>query len=137
MSEKTSNFDTVNYDADEENAITVFPSALSGKHKSRFLKLGAVKGCGIGLRGKTYALPTRDYLGKGLTKADVLHYVKTFVNIAKEKKEFKFYVLPLEQYGHELFENYKLPGNIALVQDNPTPNDYTGNTPILDIPHIV
>lgn len=138
MSEKTSNFDTVNYVTVKENEITVFPSALNGKHKSKFLKLGAVKGCGIGLRGNTYALPTRDYLGRGLTKTDVKHYVKTFLNIAKEKKELTFYVLPLEQYRHDLFDIDNLPANVILItQGNTTENDNTGNTPILDIPHIV
>ena len=72
--------------------VFVFGSNLSGMHgggaayvASR--KFGAVMGCGVGLQGQSYAIPTM----QGGVET-IKPYVDDFVQFAKNHPEFFFYV---------------------------------------------
>lgn len=76
--------------ADDE--IFVFGSNLAGRHGGgaawTAVKLfGAIKGQGVGLQGKSYAIPTM-HGGVDAIKP----YVEEFISFAKERKALFFYV---------------------------------------------
>lgn len=132
MSEKTSNFVPL------PNAVVVFPTTLNGKHKEKYLKLGAVKGCGIGIRGNTYALPIRDYEGKGLTRQRVESYIKTLRIVAEQHEDKIFLLEPLQQWGHSLYSNL-LPNMriVDTVYARKPIDQQDGNTGNSTQPHII
>ncbi len=76
----------------DENEIFVFGSNLTGMHgggaaKIAYASFGAVWGEGVGLYGKTYAIPT---MHGGL---DVIKpYVDDFIEFARTHPEMKFLV---------------------------------------------
>ncbi|HHT23363.1 MAG TPA: hypothetical protein GXZ87_08665 [Bacteroidales bacterium] len=76
----------------DENEIFVFGSNLAGMHgggaaKIAYASFGAVWGEGVGLYGKTYAIPT---MHGGL---DVIKpYVDDFIEFARTHPEMKFLV---------------------------------------------
>lgn len=61
------------------NEIFVFGSNLAGKHglgaAKQALQFGAKYGKGLGLHGKTFAVPTKDKFLKTLPIDDIEHYV--------------------------------------------------------------
>ena len=72
--------------------VFVFGSNLAGMHGGgaayvAFRQFGAVMGCGVGLRGQSYAIPTM--LGGVET---IKPYVDKFIAFAKEHPELFFYV---------------------------------------------
>ena len=72
--------------------IFVFGSNLEGMHGGgaayfAFRKFGAVMGCGVGLRGQSYAIPT---MQGGVDT--IKPYVDEFISYAKSHPEFYFYV---------------------------------------------
>ncbi len=72
--------------------IFVFGSNLEGMHGGgaayfAFRKFGAVMGCGVGLRGQSYAIPTM----QGGVET-IKPYVVEFISYAKSHPEFFFYV---------------------------------------------
>ena len=72
--------------------VFVFGSNLAGMHGggaafAAWKKFGAVMGCGVGLRGQSYAIPTM--LGGVET---IEPYVSSFISFAKEHPELFFYV---------------------------------------------
>ena len=78
-----------NLKADE---VFVFGSNLAGMHGGgaayiAFRKFGAVMGCGVGLRGQSYAIPTM----QGGVET-IKPYVDEFIAFAKEHPELFFYV---------------------------------------------
>ena len=73
-------------------AVFVFGSDLEGMHGGgaawvAFQKFGAVLGCGIGLRGQSYAIPTM----QGGVET-IKPYVDEFVSFASSHPELFFYV---------------------------------------------
>lgn len=82
----------------KDNEIFVFGSNLSGFHgggaaKLALDKFGAVYGNGIGLQGKSYAIPTKDFfIRRTLSLGEIEPYVLEFYNFAKNNKEFTFLV---------------------------------------------
>ncbi len=75
-----------------DNEIFVFGSNLQGRHGGgaaliAFEKFGAVWNEGVGLHGKTYAIPT---MHGGVN--DIKPYVDEFIDFAKENKQYKFLV---------------------------------------------
>ena len=81
----------------ENNEIFVFGSNESGIHgagaaKLAFNKFGAVWGVGVGHEGKTYALPTKDYVIKTLDLVEIQDYVKEFLIYADKNPDFIFLV---------------------------------------------
>ena len=72
--------------------IFVFGSNLAGMHGGgaawfAFRKFGAVMGCGVGLRGQSYAIPTM----QGGVET-IKPYVDEFISFARSHPEFFFYV---------------------------------------------
>ena len=72
--------------------VFVFGSNLAGMHGAgaawiAFQKFGAVMGCGVGLRGQSYAIPT---MQGGVDT--VKPYVDEFIAYAKSRPELFFYV---------------------------------------------
>jgi hypothetical protein len=75
--------------------VFVFGSNLAGMHGAgaayvAFQKFGAVMGCGVGLRGQSYAIPTM----QGGVET-IKPYVDEFIEFAKGHPEFFFYVTRL------------------------------------------
>lgn len=78
-----------------DNQVFVFGSnklgmhgAGAAKHAWRFW--GAVYGCGEGMRGRSYAIPTKKTPYVRLTLAQVAEGVGRFVEFARQHPEFKF-----------------------------------------------
>ena len=72
--------------------IFVFGSNLQGMHGGgaawfAFRKFGAVMGCGVGMTGQSYAIPTM----QGGVET-IKPYVDEFIEYAKTRPEFFFYV---------------------------------------------
>jgi len=72
--------------------VFVFGSNLEGMHGggaafAAWKKFGAVMGCGVGLRGQSYAIPT---MQGGVETIEP--YVSSFISYAKEHPELFFYV---------------------------------------------
>ena len=72
--------------------VFVFGSNLEGMHGggaafAAWKKFGAVMGCGVGLRGQSYAIPT---MQGGVETIEP--YVTSFIAFAKEHPELFFYV---------------------------------------------
>ena len=72
--------------------VFVFGSNLAGMHGAgaayvAFQKFGAIMGCGIGLRGQSYAIPTM----QGGVET-IKPYVDEFITFAKSRPDLFFYV---------------------------------------------
>ena len=72
--------------------VFVFGSNLAGMHGGgaayvAFKKFGAVMGCGVGLRGQSYAIPTM----QGGVET-IKPYVNEFISFVREHPELFFYV---------------------------------------------
>ena len=72
--------------------VFVFGSNLAGMHGGgaayvAFQKFGAVMGCGVGLRGQSYAIPTM----QGGVET-IMPYVDEFISFAKSHPDLFFYV---------------------------------------------
>ena len=75
-----------------EDEVFVFGSNLAGMHGGgaayiAYRQFGAVMGCGVGLRGQSYAIPTM----QGGVET-IAPYVTEFIAFAKEHPERFFYV---------------------------------------------
>lgn len=76
----------------KSDEVFVFGSNLAGMHGGgaayiAFKQFGAVMGCGVGLRGQSYAIPT---MQGGVDT--IKPYVDDFISFAKEHTELFFYV---------------------------------------------
>lgn len=79
----------------QENQVFVFGSNLAGMHgggaaRVARLRFGAVMGNGVGMQGRSYAIPTM----QGGTKT-IRPYVNDFIAYAKEHSELTFLVTPI------------------------------------------
>ena len=79
----------------QENEVFVFGSNLAGMHgggaaRIARLRFGAVIGNGVGMQGRSYAIPTM----QGGTKT-IRPYVNDFIAYAKEHPELTFLVTPI------------------------------------------
>jgi hypothetical protein len=77
--------------------IFVFGSNYDGRHgkgaaKTALERFGAVSGVGKGLRGDSYAIPTKDYSLRVLDLTTIKNYVKTFIEFARENTDMEFYI---------------------------------------------
>ena len=73
---------------DTTNMIFVFGSNLRGVHgagaaRFAYLHKGAMHGVGVGIRGKSYALPTKDVRINTLSLYDIEGFVDMFIEYAK------------------------------------------------------
>lgn len=80
--------------------IFVFGSNLAGRHASgaaraAVLDYGAVNGCGVGIQGNSYAIPTLDHFLKPLRLSAIKQYVLCFFDYACCHTELIFNVTPI------------------------------------------
>ena len=80
------------------NVVFVFGSNEAGRHglgaaKLAREKFGAVYGVGVGLRGNSYAIPTKDAELRILPLERIAQYVADFVEFAKNHPELEFNVV--------------------------------------------
>ena len=107
------------------NEIFVFGSNLAGAHgggaaRVAFRQFGAVWGKGVGLQGKTYAIPTM----QGGVET-IRPYVDEFIQFAKEHKELIFLVTRIgcgiagfkDEEIAPLFKEAESIDNILLPQE--------------------
>lgn len=112
----------------DKSLIFCFGSNLAGRHgagAAKFAKLhyDAKYGQGVGLQGKSYAIPTKDENLKTLPLNTINEYVKEFLKFAKQHPNLRFGVTNigtgLAGYKHEqiapFFKNY--PNNVILTED--------------------
>lgn len=105
--------------------VFVFGSNLAGMHgagaaRAAFKNFGAVMGCGVGLRGQSYAIPTM----QGGVET-IKPYVDEFIAFAKEHQELRFLVTKIgcgiagfkEEEIAPLFKNTIGQDNIVLPYD--------------------
>ena len=110
-----------------ENEIFVFGSNLSGFHGGGAARTamawGAQWGNGIGIQGKTYAIPTKsENIDRTLTVDEIRPHVSDFIEYATQHPELKFLVTEIGcgLAGHEvediapLFEEAMPVENIYL-----------------------
>ena len=80
--------------------IFVFGSNLAGRHgKGAALeaknKWGAIYGQGIGLQGRSYAIPTKDGRLQPLDLDEIDDFVDEFLDFAKIHPEYNFILTPI------------------------------------------
>lgn len=110
------------------NEIFTFGSNEAGRHGKgaalQALKFGAVYGKGVGLAGRTYAIPTKDKDLKVLPLSFIFMYVTQFIKFCSVNPKFKFLVTPigtgLAGYTHTqmapLFKEAQQYSNILLPE---------------------
>lgn len=82
----------------QPDEIFVFGSNRSGFHgagaaKLAFDKFDAIYGQGVGLQGRTYAIPTKDYyIRRTLTISEIKPYVDDFILFANNNPTLRFLV---------------------------------------------
>lgn len=81
----------------QPNAIFVFGSNLGGIHgagaaKDAYQKYGAQMRCGMGLQGRSYAIPTKDASFNVLPLLDIGWYVASFLDFAFHRPDLTFAV---------------------------------------------
>lgn len=84
----------------EPHEIFVFGSNLAGRHglgaaKDAIEKYGAVYGQGVGLQGRSYALPTKDAAIRTLPLPAIDQAAHEFIQFAKSRPDLSFYVTPV------------------------------------------
>ena len=114
----------------KENEVFVFGSNLSGIHgggaAKQALQWGAIWGQGIGLQGKTYAIPTKsEGIQRTLYLKEIKPYVDQFIEFVKNNPDKNFLVTEigcgLAGYSPKdiapLFEEAKEVKNIFLPEN--------------------
>lgn len=80
----------------KQHEVFVFGSNAAGVHGAgaakTALRWGAVHGVGVGLSGRTYAIPTKDKRIKTLPLADIQRYVDEFLAFASTRPDLVFLV---------------------------------------------
>lgn len=80
--------------------IFVFGSNLAGRH-GRGAALDAVKlfgaryGVGLGIAGKSFAIPTKDAFLKTLDVVTINHYIQVFKTFVEANPHLTFYLTPI------------------------------------------
>ena len=79
-----------------DDEVFVFGSNLAGVHGAgtakQALKYGARYGQGIGLHGRTFAIPTKDHDIKTLPLEAIKPYVLRFVKVTNQFPSVKFFI---------------------------------------------
>jgi hypothetical protein len=107
--------------------VFTFGSNLSGIHGAGAallakMKFGAIQGQGVGLQGRSYAIPTKNHEIKTLPLTDIAPYVNEFISFARRTPELKFYVtlIGCGLAGYQpsdvanLFKIHSIPDNVWL-----------------------
>ena len=121
-------FTQENIETLEAGEIFIFGSNLSGCHGAgaakKALEFGAVMGKGVGFKGRTYAIPTKDENIRTMPIEAIEPYVKQFIDYASKNQHLTFLVSKigcgLAGYSPEdiapLFEDALLYSNIVLPE---------------------
>lgn len=77
--------------------VFVFGSNQGGIHGAGAAKVaadkyGAIRGNGLGLRGNSYAIPTKDWYLKTLSFQEIEKHVNNFIDITKKYPDKKWFV---------------------------------------------
>lgn len=77
--------------------IFVFGSNLAGRHGKGAAKFalehcGAIYGCGEGMQGQSYAIPTKDHHLRTLPLNQIQYHVNLFIEWARLQPELQFQV---------------------------------------------
>lgn len=80
--------------------IFVFGSNQRGRHGAGAARdaawyYGAQEGCGVGLQGQSYAIPTKDFYIETLPLDKIKPYVDEFVKFTHDHPELTFMVTPV------------------------------------------
>ena len=80
--------------------IFVFGSNLAGVHgagSARYacMEKGAVYGCGIGLQGNSYAIPTKDEYIDSLSLNKIQIHIRNFISFAENNPEMEFDIVAI------------------------------------------
>lgn len=80
-----------------DNQIFVFGSNLAGKHngggaKIALEKFGAIYGEGVGIQGKSYAIPTLDANFQKIDLTEIRFYIDMFFQFAYNHPQYEFLV---------------------------------------------
>ena len=122
-------FTQENIETLEAGEIFIFGSNLSGRHDAgaarKALEFGAVMGKGVGFKGRTYAIPTKDENIRTMPIEAIEPYVKQFIDYASKNQHLTFLVSKigcgLAGYSPEdiapLFEDALLYPNIVLPEE--------------------
>ena len=122
-------FTQENIETLEAGEIFIFGSNLSGRHDAgaakKALEFGAVMGKGVGFKGRTYAIPTKDENIRTMSIEAIEPYVKQFIDYASKNQHLTFLVSKigcgLANYSPEdiapLFEDALLYPNIVLPEE--------------------
>lgn len=106
--------------------VLVFESNLAGDHSrgsARFASCnyGAIAGQGVGIQGRSYAIPTRDEQQRPLGIDVLAAYIADFLAFARIRKDLDFEITPI---GSGLFAATNIaplfagaPGNCHLPQE--------------------
>lgn len=108
----------------KQNQIFVFGSNLQGHHiggaaKQAYEDFGAIWGIGVGIQGKSYAIPTMPPLGID----EIKHYVEQFVEYARLTPESEYLVTPIGtgiagytlEIMDKMWSEFNLPSNVKLI----------------------
>lgn len=109
----------------QHDEIFVFGSNEAGRHGAgaaltALQMYGALYGKGVGLAGRSYAIPTKDRNIRTLPLDDIKVYVDQFIKVAEAHEDVKFFITALGTglagYSHQdmapLFKN--APSNCRL-----------------------
>lgn len=80
--------------------VFVFGSNLAGIHgrgsaRAAMVNHGAVLGVGVGFKGRSYAIPTKDANLKTLPLDRIEHYVSEFILFARQYPEMRFNIVAI------------------------------------------
>jgi len=80
----------------QHDEVFVFGSNLAGVHGAgaakQAVKYGARHGHGVGLNGRTYAIPTKDHDIKTMPLNLIKPYIERFVKFTNEHSKVKFFI---------------------------------------------
>ena len=89
-------FTQENIETLEAGEIFIFGSNLIGRHGAgaakKALEFGAVMGKGVGFKGRTYAIPTKDGNIRTMPIEAIEPYVKQFIDYASKNQHLTFLV---------------------------------------------
>lgn len=91
---------SMSIDENNKNHIFVFGSNLAGRHgagsaKEAATKFGAVYGFGVGLKGRSFAIPTKDKNLKTLSLTEISKYVENFIRFSIYNKNKDFFIVDI------------------------------------------
>lgn len=106
----------------EEKEVFVFGSNLRGRHGRGAAQVaielfGAEEGVGVGYKGNSYAIPTKDRFMRALDLKEIKKYADSFVDFTHSHPELKFFITRVG-CGCAGYENWQLAPMFAGCNAN-------------------